>query len=185
MNSADSSFLKFLTTLDRGALSILRRSLSQKPGEFPGAYPFVEPFVGNEVHAQNSRRKAMYLVAGLYALHPHCGNQSFAQSFGEVLRDRSTGNELNKSIENRFIAVLESDEWSISDYIRHSMSLISSKGYSIDYGALLQDLSAWMNPNFDKSRIKQRWARDFYVQRFAKAANDDKAFSVDTEKKAA
>ena len=151
--------LKRLRARDRGALAILRRSLSFAPGAFPPAYAYVERFVGADRKATDPFRLALYLVAGLYALHPETGENTLAVGLAELMLRRNSG-----SIEGRFLALLEADAENVAEYLRHSVTLFAADNLGIDYAVLLSDLSAWLNPYAGEKRdqIRQKWARDFY-----------------------
>lgn len=165
MSEHAQRFIDYLVALkvkDRGAMATLRHSLAFDPGSYPKAFPYVERFAGSAVHERDSRRLALYAVAGLFALHPQHQASSFASAFGELMRSRSKPGEPNKSIEGRFIALLGADAVNITEYLRQSISLLSADGMGCNYSRLLDDLSLWMNPNLDPSQLRQRWARDFY-----------------------
>lgn len=152
--------LEQLGKQDRGALAILRRSLSFESGAYPPAYPYVERFAGAERHARDPFRLALYVVAGLFALHPHQASTSLARSLGELMRARDSG-----SIEKRFIALLGADAENLPNYLRQIVSLLSANDLGFDYEQLLDDLTRWLNPRLDpdwRDEIRQRWARDFY-----------------------
>lgn len=151
---------------DRGALAALRHSLAFEPGAYPKAFPYVERFAGNAAHERDARRLALYAVAGLFARHPQQASQSLASALGELQHRRGS-----TSIEGRFIALLGADSENIVDYLRQAISLLAADGIGCDYAQLLKDLSQWMNPATDPSRLRQRWARDYY--RAAGAANSD------------
>src|SRR5690606_15897739 len=157
-------YLQTLKSRDRGALATLRHSLAFAPGTYPKAFPYVERFAGSATHEQDARRLALYTVAALFARHPEHQKRSFAAAFGELARSRNTGErDLNKSIEGRFIALLEADPENIADYLRQAISLLAADGIGCDYANLLNDLSRWMNPSGDsnaRDRLRQRWARD-------------------------
>ena len=161
MSEYAQSFVAHLEQLnqrDRGALAALRRSLAFEPGAYPPAYPFVERFVSPERHARDASRLALYIVAGLYALHPHHGGKSLASSLGALVRERESG-----SIEQRFIALLGADAENVAVYLRQIVSLLGDER-PLDYALLLRDLTVWLSP-FDserRDRVRQRWARDFY-----------------------
>ena len=163
MSDYAEDFVRHLTQLrerDRGALAALRHSLGFAPGAYVPAYPAVERFVATDRPAQDAQRQALYLVAGLYALHPRHGATSLAAGFGELMRERQS-----ESIEKRFIALLAADAENLSNYLRQAVSLLAAGEVAIDYAALLDDLSRWLNPYIDPARrdqIRQRWARDFY-----------------------
>jgi CRISPR system Cascade subunit CasB len=176
MSEHAQSFMNYLIGLkdgDRGALAHLKRSLSFEPGAYPRAYPYVERFVGTDKHADDPRRRAMYLAAGLFALHPlHNDGVSFARAFGRIGRERDSA-----SIEQRFIALLGAETESLPTLLRQSVSLLAADGQRCDYVGLLDDLTRWLNP-FNpeaRDRLRQRWARDFY------RAYDPHAASPDTD----
>lgn len=152
--------LKALAERDRGSLAALRRSLGFRPGTYAPAFPLVERFVGIDRHAEDPLRKALYAVAGLFALHPADDSErSFAAAFGLLKSKRDSD-----SIEQRFIAVLSADPENLSHYLRQAVSLLAAEGIALDYAGLLRDLTRWLNPYAQEQRdaLRQRWARDFY-----------------------
>jgi CRISPR system Cascade subunit CasB len=151
--------LQHLHEQDRGALATLRRSLSFAPGAYPPAYPYVERFAGKERRATDPFRLALYLVAGLYALHPEISTSSLASGLGELMHRRESG-----SIENRFIAMLGADAENLAEYLRHTVTLFAADNLGIDYALLFDDLVVWLNPYAAEKRdkIRQQWAREFY-----------------------
>lgn len=160
MSEYAEKFIGHLTTLrekDTGAMATLRHSLAFAPGAYPKAFPYVERFVGTDCSAQDSRRLALYAVAGLFARHPVCQRQSFAAAFGTLMCKRES-----LSIERRFIALLGADAENIFDYLVQAISLLKADDIGLDYAHLLDDLIIWMNPYADRDRLRQRWARDFY-----------------------
>lgn len=176
MSEHAQSFVNYLIGLkdgDRGALAHLKRSLSFDPGAYPRAYPYVERFVGTDKHTDDPWRRAMYLAAGLFGLHPlHNDGVSFASAFGRIGRARDS-----TSIEQRFIALLGADAESLPTLLRQSVSLLAADGQGCDYVDLLDDLTRWLNP-FNpeaRDRLRQRWARDFY------RAYDPHATSTDAD----
>lgn len=168
MSQHSEEFVKHLDSLkenDRGAMAALRHSLAFEPGAYPRAFPYVERFAGAAVHERDARQLALYAVAGLFARHPMQAAQSFATAFGELMLRRSKPKEPNKSIENRFIALLSADAENVVDYLRQAFSLLNADKIGCDYACLLDDLSTWINPSADpanRDRLRQRWARDFY-----------------------
>jgi CRISPR system Cascade subunit CasB len=151
--------LSRLQKQDRGALAVLRHSLSFAPGAYPPAYPYVERFVGGDRHAADPFRLALYVVAGLFALHPQTAPRSLAASLGELMRKRESG-----SIEKRFIALLGADTENLADYLRQTVTLLAADDLGLNYALLLDELARWLNPYATEARdqIRQRWARDFY-----------------------
>lgn len=163
MSDHAQAFIAHLSALaerDRGALAALRRSLSFDPGAFPAAYPHVERFVGRDRHADDPFRRALYLTAGLFALHPgHAAKASFATAFGTLARQRESA-----SIEQRFVALLGAEPDSLPNLLRQAVSLLAADGLAFDYARLLDDLARWLNPFGQEARdgLRQQWARDFY-----------------------
>lgn len=163
MSEHARSFIQHLVTLrdnDRGALAHLKRSLSFEPGAYPRAYPYVERFVGPDKHADDPRRRALYLAAGLYALHPlHREGVSFATAFGAVARSRDSA-----SLEHRFIALLDAEPDSLPTLLRQTISMLAADSQGCDYADLLDDLTRWCDRFKPEARdaLRQRWARDFY-----------------------
>lgn len=176
MSEHAQSFITHLIGLkesDRGAFAHLKRSLGFDPGAYPPAYPYVERFVGADRHADDPRRKALYLAAGLFALHPqHVEGTSFAATLGRVARQRES-----ESIEHRFIALLGAEPESLPTLLRQAVSLLAADGIGCDYVALLDDLARWFDPRNPEARdrLRQRWARDFYRAYDPRAASPDDA----------
>ena len=163
MSSLAQAFIAHLSTLaesERGGMAMLRRSLTFDPGAFPAAYPYVERFVGQNRRADDPYRRALYLTAGLFALHPeHTGKVSFAAAFGCLARERGSG-----SIEQRFVTLLSAEPESLPNLLRQSVSLLAADGLGFDYVRLLDDLTRWLNVFGQELRdnLRQQWARDFY-----------------------
>jgi CRISPR system Cascade subunit CasB len=163
MSEHAQSFIAHLSGLaerDRGALAALRRSLAFDPGAYPPAYPYVERFVGPDRHADDPRRQALYLTAGLFALHPkHQATVSLAGAFGTLAKARGSA-----SIEQRFVALLGADPEHLPQMLRQAVSLLMADGSGFDFARLLDDLARWLDPYaFDtRDSLRQRWARDFY-----------------------
>jgi len=163
MSAHAQSFIAHLIGLkdrERAAFAHLKRSLGFNPGAYPPAYPYVERFVGADKRADDPRRKALYLCAGLFAFHPaHHEGTSFAAALGQTGRSRDSG-----SIEQRFIALLGAEPESLPPLLRQSIALLATDGIGCDYIRLLDDLSRWFDPWNPEARdhLRQRWARDFY-----------------------
>lgn len=158
-----AEFVEYLHTLkqrDRGALATLRHSLAHSPGDYPKAYPIVERFVGRDWHANDARRLARYAVAGLFAFHPVHHSRTLAAAWGQMMKEKE-----RPSLEQRFIALLETDADGVMSHLRQTISLLASTGQGFNYEVLLEDLSTALNERADpeaRDRLKRRWARDFY-----------------------
>lgn len=133
---------------DRAALSALRRSLSEDATA--QAYPYVVPFFPRE---RTPWLESTYLlVAGLFALHPICGESSLGAALRRVRE--ATG---STSVEQRFVALLDAHPEDLGTHLRHALSLVRSKEIAIDWHDLLRTLRHW---NEDWAR--RRWASDFW-----------------------
>lgn len=163
MSEAAQSFIAHLVQLkesNRGALAHLKRSLGFAPGAYPAAYPYVERFVGADRHAQDPWRLALYLTAGLFAMHPsHQVGTKLATSLGRLGKQRDSA-----SVEQRFVALLGADIQSLPVLLRRAIALLSADGLACDFIALQEDLACWLNPLAYEQHdlLRQRWARDFY-----------------------
>jgi CRISPR system Cascade subunit CasB len=133
---------------DRGALSALRRSLSEDA--VAHAYPYVVPFFPGDPSPWIER--TYLLVAGLFALHPAAGPASLARALRWV-RD-ATGSD---SVEQRFVALLDAHPEDLAPHLRHAVSLVRSTDIPIDWHNLLRTVRNW---NYESAR--RRWARDFW-----------------------
>lgn len=157
------SHLIDLAKSNRGAMAELRRSLSHEPGAHVAAFPYVERYAGTRL-ALDAYRKALYLLAGLFALHPeqHEG-RSFAAAYGRLSEQRKRSDK-SEGIERRFIALLSADAESFPTHLRQAVSLLVADKMTFDYVRLLSDLAIWLDPrkldHLDK--VRQRWAQDFY-----------------------
>jgi len=157
------SHLLELAKSNRGAMAELRRSLSHEPGAHVAAFPYVERYAGNR-HALDAYRKALYLVAGLFALHPeHRKGSTFAAAYGRLSETRKRSQK-SDGTERRFIALLTADAQSIPTPLRQAVSLLVADDIPCDYVRLLNDLAVWLDPrNLDHlDAVRQRWAQDFY-----------------------
>lgn len=150
---------------DAGAMAALRRSLSFDPGTYPKAFPYVEPFLAGSQAYSSARRKAYYVVSGLYALHPVQSDQAFAISLARLVQKRARKGRSVDGVESRLMALLGAQPESVPQYLRQLATLLATEGEGCDYAALLDDLCFWMNPEGTSDsldRIRQKWARQFY-----------------------
>lgn len=139
---------------DRQARAVLRRSLAAAPGTYTPAFPYVEPFLG-DLPAHDQRRRAAYLVAGGFALHPaHVEGRDLGAAFRQLAARRGTGN-----IESRWIALLDADEDQLPERWRHALRLLAADEIGLDWAQTYRDLSAWGHPD---RFVQQRLARSFY-----------------------
>jgi CRISPR system Cascade subunit CasB len=133
---------------DRGALSALRRSLSEDATV--QAYPYVVPFFPREPTPWLER--TYLLVAGLFALHPMSGPASLAAALRRV-RD-ATG---SASVEQRFVALLDAHAEDLGPHLRHAVALARSHEIPTDWHDLLRTVRYW-----NSESARREWARDFW-----------------------
>lgn len=149
-----------LSRRDPGAMAALRRSLAFAPGDDPKAFPYVERYVPRDMHGSHPLRKAMYVVAGLYASMPESGSRPLAAVFGHWVRASE-----RPSLEARFIALLDADPEGVVSHLRQIVSLLKSEGLAYDHAALLSDLR-WLLDDWvgseARDRVRRDWARQFY-----------------------
>lgn len=138
---------------NRAALATLRRSLSFPPGTWPGAFRYIEsvPRLGS-----GWGRQVAYLIAGLYAL---ARGKEGSGDFGNAAR-RFQGTTDSKSVERRFISIIEADADELPHRLRQMMTLLSSEGIVPDWNQLYVELRQWNHP---EKYIQQRWASSFYA----------------------
>lgn len=162
------AFIDFLDGLAKSgsnssALARLRRSLTYPPGENPEVFALVEPFVDPDWSLADSRRRARYLLAGLFAMHPkHDPLKSFAAALNRLARQHNADSE---GIERRFIALLGASNHALAAHLRQAMSRLEDTALGYDATQLLNDLKVWIKPTADIAKLDQlrrQWARDFY-----------------------
>ncbi len=147
---------------DRTVVARLRRSLSFPPGEWPLAFPYVEPFLSER--ASESRRRAFYLAAGLWAsAKERDGSMPFGRAVGEYMKKMQSD-----SIEKRFMALLDADAEQLPHRLRQMCALL--KDFPFDFALLLDGLLFW---DFPGKRTQLRWARDFYFSPVDATATSD------------
>jgi CRISPR type I-E-associated protein CasB/Cse2 len=135
---------------DRATLAALRSSLRE--GNDLIALRVVLPFL--KARASRKEEDAAVLLAGLFALHPESGQLSLAAALHRVWRD--TGSE---SVEGRFRALLGAGGSDLAPHLRHAVSLVASKGVSLDWNDLYRTIRHWDD---DDDWVRRRWARDFW-----------------------
>jgi CRISPR system Cascade subunit CasB len=143
---------------DRRATAALRRSLSLWPAAPPDAVRVVAPFLPE--HATGWRETVLYLIAGLYAMHPcaKSGDTGFVRSFGTALR-QAASRDPAQGAERRLLALLACKSEDLPNHLRHAVAYLRSREVPVDYRRLLYDLLWW---DAQEGRVQRRWGRDFW-----------------------
>lgn len=145
---------------DRGALAALRRGLGRTAGEAVEMYPYVVPWVPRLARPEQER--AFYLVATLFAWHPHPwpsdGRPAFERNLGASFR-RLADADNRASVERRFVALLNTHAEDLPDRLRQAIGVLKSKDVPVDWAQLLRDLQRWDNPS---RQVQRAWARAFW-----------------------
>jgi CRISPR system Cascade subunit CasB len=141
---------------DAAVIAALRRSAAYDPGLFPAVFPYVEPFVH---HLTEWRRTATYLTAACWALAAR-REKGETQELPLALRTlQLRSSNASKSIESRFLALLDADTDELQWRLRHLTNQVSAAGIAIDWPSLLRDLRRWPDP---RRRVQVHWARQFW-----------------------
>lgn len=165
---AERDFFARLARMERGPLAQLRRSLSDEPGN-------AAQFLEREIYLSNLGNrnfKAVYLVAGLYALieRPHDDEtdeqaeqrasregKSLGHLLGHLYREQNE----RPSTEKRFLALLDADEAGLPYQLRQAVALLKGSDIKPDWAQLLRDVSRWNHDEWGDD-VRRRWAREFY-----------------------
>ncbi len=150
-----------LWKLERAELAELRRSLAFEAGTHAPAFRIVENFA---MHTSSRFESDMYyLVAGLFALVerpnpdkpvPYLEPRNLGLSVAELFVAR----QKSKSIEDRFIALLDADIDQVQYRLRQMIALLKDTAL-IDWVELLKDLKYW---NAESKTTQRKWAKSFY-----------------------
>jgi CRISPR system Cascade subunit CasB len=147
---------KFVRDENRAALAHLRRGLGKDSSTATEMFPYISGWTANL-----SRRdeNAYFLVASLTGLYPTNSWKS-EEKFNNLGKSLSFLNtDESKSIEKRFVALLNSDEEDLPNHLRQIISLLKSKEKPINWLQLLKDIKNW----FHEDRFVQRnWAKGFW-----------------------
>ncbi|WP_276955643.1 type I-E CRISPR-associated protein Cse2/CasB [Allomeiothermus silvanus] len=163
-------------------LARMRRALGD-PGQ--EVIPVVEGFLGSIQEEREDHRERMvyYLVAGLWASTVSSSeleqfrkkpeeesevsqseesdvSKGYRRTLGHAIAQLYLARDQSKSIEQRFIALLDADEEQLPYRIRQMVRLLKSEeGIPIYWSELLRDLLAW---DYERRPVQQKWARAFY-----------------------
>lgn len=172
-----NAFIKHLKSLaekkDRGALAQLRRGLTREPGSDLAMAPHVTRYI--PATAGMWEEAAYYLVAALFAWHPRdwdsadAGERNLGASFARLAAAEGRAEGHAASIEQRFVALLNSHRDDLRVHLRQAVSLLKSKEVPIDWAQLLADVCRWNAP--DRS-VQRSWAKVFWAPAPAPAESD-------------
>ena len=147
--------LEELNLIDTKVRAELKRSLAFDPGTHPKVFGYVEPWV-QKSQLDDSKRKAHYLIAGLWAMHWSEDTERGGMSLGKaclVYRNQRD----SSSMDTRLINLLEADEEQLPNRLRQMISLL--KDVQIDFRRLLEDVTSW---GAEDRRIQIRWAKEYF-----------------------
>lgn len=150
--TADERFVEYIGGLDAAAKAALRRSLAFSPGTWPGVFAYVEPWV---VNARAWERKITYLTAGLQVLSRSERNSGDIGAAAARLQKATESG----SVEQRFLALLDSDADELPHRLRQMVTLMSSADIAPSWSTLRKDLRWW---NTEARTVQQRWAASYY-----------------------
>lgn len=90
----------------------------------------------------------------------HQVEAGYRRTLGHAIAQLYLARGQSKSIEQRFIGLLDADEEQLPYRMRQMMQLLKSgDGVQIYWSELLRDLLAW---NHERKPVQQKWARAFY-----------------------
>lgn len=150
------TWLEHISTRTTKARAELRRSLAFPPGTYIPAYPYVEPFLRSDPSPWE--RNALYLTAGLWAMHWRPGQQPGRLSFAKACATHQTLSG-SASTEHRFLTVLDADADQLPHRLQQMIAIL--KPYPLDFVLLLHGLQHW---NAEDRVTQQTWAHEFYQQ---------------------
>lgn len=181
--SKEQAFMQYLRRRSEPAdLAQMRRAIADPGIE---VVPVVEGFLGRIQDEREDRweRICYYLVAGLWATtvssseleqfrknpeeEPEVSqseesdaSKGYRRTLGHAIAQLYLERDQAKSIEQRFIALLDADEEQLPYRIRQMVQLLKAEeGIRIYWSELLRDLLAWKR---EHRPVQRKWARAFY-----------------------
>jgi CRISPR system Cascade subunit CasB len=156
---------------DRAALAALRQALGTPPGSRAEAARVVYRLL--PLNLPKRRERDFWLIAGLFAMHPHQPSKingkrygpSLANSLRTLARREGVSDE---GVERRLTTVLNAEREDLDDHLRHAVAQLRGFDIGVDYVQLLRDLRAW---NAEQRWVQRRWAMDFWGQSSNHAQN--------------
>ncbi len=142
---------------DRATLAALRRGLGRPPGTVADMYRYIVPWLSEDTPLW--REAAFYTIAALFAYHPEGGGSG---NMGDHFARARRGVADDTAIERRFTVLLAAHPEELEFHLRQAVSVLKSKGVSVDWRQLLVDYDAWSHPD---GYVQRRWARAFWGRR--------------------
>lgn len=167
-----AEFTNFLQNLykkeDRAALAALRRGLSEYPRKDIRMFPFIYPKILElGMDSDPQAEHAAFLTASLFA-NWHSGEitaeaaaekpRNFGSAFALLIPEKKE--EASKSIEQRFIALLNAHADDLAKHLIHAVSLLRSKKIPIKWQDLAYGINYWSHPD---RFVQLNWAKNFWV----------------------
>ncbi|MEV4288899.1 type I-E CRISPR-associated protein Cse2/CasB [Nonomuraea bangladeshensis] len=123
------------------------------------------------------------LVGGLFALHPLSwmgggGPRSLGASLGRLQRKLES-----PAVERRLSLLLAKDKQSLPYQLRQTVRLLSMHDLPVHYGQLLDDLIVLLGRNHRgdiASKVRLKWAREYYMPISAPALEGTEQPSIDS-----
>ena len=126
-----------------------------------GIYRYLGRFT-DRLFSRN-QEEAYYLIATLYGLYPGeswRGSSSKESNLGASLRKLKS--EMGKSVESRFVALLNAHREDLPHHLRQIISLLKSKEVPVDWAQLLMNVEYW--DASDERRTQRQWAKAFWEE---------------------
>lgn len=162
------SYLKRLNSppQDRAALAHLRRGLGKPPKMAMEMFPYLGQFLSYET--KPNYENAVFIVAALFAYYPDAKHTK--GNLGASMRELSEKND-SKSIEKRFVALLNAEAEDLPYYLRQVIGLLKSNSNEIpvNWERLFKDIQNWSD---DRRFVQQKWAEQFWGNYTNKTENN-------------
>lgn len=134
---------------DKKALLIFRRYRGKEVGEATEMFRYIYPKIR---YVKDER--PYFLLASLFGSYPNARQTkaNLGESLGKIKKE-------SKSVERRFLALLNAREEVLHEHLRQIIALLKSKEVSINWVELLKGINFWTHPD---RFIQKAWARSFY-----------------------
>lgn len=183
--SEENCLIKYLRGLERqqnrAALANLRRGLGKPPKSVIEMYPYLGQFLSYE--SKQNYETAVFIVAALFAYYPdalgNAGNlgASLRELSDKEKKNRPPDEKVSKSLEQRFVALLNAEAEDLPDYLRQIIGLLKSKEIAVNWNRLFKDVKNWNN---DSRYVQNAWARSFWGN-FSSDKNKEQENTGETE----